>query len=193
MRLLILKINQPYRGLSGFDEDFKAPDVSQADLQPICFVGLNGSGKSNIIEALSEIFCYLDLYFLDYEEIPKWALLSPLTFDIQYLIKIDKKKKYSRVKIASQKGKEPLFYLVDDENEEELTKEEFRPYLPKRILGYSSGQNETISFPYLRNQGFYADAVAKQAFGKKKKQKIPHTRSLLMDYEFGGQYIYLSP
>lgn len=182
MRLLSLKINQPYKGLARFDEDFKASDVRQVDLQPICFVGLNGSGKSNIIEALSDIFCYLDLYYLDYEETPKWALLSPLTFDVQYLIKIDKKKKHSRVKIASKKDKEPLFYLVDDENEEELSKEDFRPYLPKRILGYSSGQNETISFPYLRNQGFYANAVAKEAFGKK-KQLIPHTRSLLMDYE----------
>jgi len=183
MRLLSLKINQPYRGLAGFDEDFKAPDVLQVDLQPICFVGLNGSGKSNIIEALSDIFCYLDLYCLDYEETPKWALLSPLTFDVQYLIKIDKKKKPTHIRIASKKDKAPLFYLVNDDNEAELSKEDFRPYFPKRILGYSSGQNETISFPYLRNQGFYAGSVAKQAFGKKNKQSIPHTRSLLMDYE----------
>ena len=54
MKLLSLKINQQYKSLDAFEYKFNEAGMEYDHIAPICFVGLNGSGKSNIIEALSE-------------------------------------------------------------------------------------------------------------------------------------------
>ena len=182
MRLLSLYIGQ-YKSLESFSYDFREYTTGGVDIDgidPLCFVGLNGSGKSNIIEALSEIFCFLDLVCLDYGETPKWAAQSPFTFRLDYSLKINKKG--HKVSVEAVKGNPP-FLVVDDAEESISLPDEMVNWLPKRVLGYSSGHNETISFPYLRNQGFYADEITKSALVGEGKTFVPHTKTLLMDYE----------
>lgn len=183
MRLLSFEIGQSYKSLESFKYEFRqdfSGGIGLAGIEPLCFVGLNGSGKSNIIEALSEVFCFLDLVCLNYKETPKWAEMSPLTFKLSYSFKV-RKKEYV-VLISSVKGKAPCLYIGDDDKP--ITDPaEIVAWLPNRVLGYSSGHNETISFPYLRNQGFYADEIAKSAFKSDGQLQAPHTKTLLMDYE----------
>ncbi len=186
MKLLSLKIDQPYKSLDRFAYDFKETGMAYDHITPICFVGLNGSGKSNIIEALSEIFCFLDLYCLDYIKTPKWALKSPLSFEIDYLLyPATNKERHIRVKAVKDKSLE-LFERNANDIFEPIPLNEMEKSLPNRIIGYSSGHNETISFPYLRNQGFYADEVLRKALGRNKneiKDSIAHTKTLFMDYD----------
>ncbi|KAB7886400.1 restriction system-associated AAA family ATPase [Poseidonibacter ostreae] len=179
MKLLSLKINQQYKSLNDFDYTFRVPNSEYNEFEPICLVGLNGSGKSNIIEALSEIFAYLDLYTLEYEKVPQWARKSPLSFEIEYLLTFISGKIH--VKISCLKGKYPKFSTIDefDEvSEVDISKD----LLPTLIIGYSSGHNESISYPYLKNQGFYAEEVLQSAKAKK-EEPVAHTRTLFMDYE----------
>lgn len=186
MKLLSLKINQIYKSLDRFAYDFKETGMKYDHITPICFVGLNGSGKSNIIEALSEIFCFLDLYCLEYIKTPKWALKSPLSFKIEYLLyPATKKERHIRIKAVKDNAPELLERSTND-TFEPIPVKQLGENLPHRVIGYSSGQNETISFPYLRNQGFYADEVLRKALGRNKneiKDSIPHTKTLFMDYD----------
>ena len=178
MQLISLKIHEPYKSISSFNYTFRQADGLISDIEPLCFVGLNGSGKSNIIEALSEIFCFLDLYCLQYSNTPKWALNSPMTFDIVYSMTIGKKSKV--VHISAIKNKAPIISNGSDESSDP---EMMSNYLPNHILGYSSGHNETISFPYLRNQGFYANEILKSALKTGGELEVRHTKTLLMDYD----------
>lgn len=182
MRLLSIDIGQNYKSLNNFKYQFReatSDGVAITGIEPLCFVGLNGSGKSNVIEALSEIFCFLDLVCLDYLETPKWAKESPLTFKISYSRKVGKKEHI--VNVEAVKGKSP--YLFIDDREVISSPKEMSEWLPNKVLGYTSGHNETISFPYLRNQGFYADEITKSALELKGKAAVTHTKTLLMDYE----------
>jgi restriction system-associated AAA family ATPase len=80
MKLLHLKILSEFRGLSaGFDIRFDGSNATgkfnpsspsnfeppeEPGLKPTCMVGLNGSGKSNVLEVISEVFYYLETYHL---------------------------------------------------------------------------------------------------------------------------------
>jgi restriction system-associated AAA family ATPase len=69
MRLLRLKLNTPFRSLhAGFEVNFlREWDYDKAyEFNPYCLVGRNGSGKSNILEALASIFYHLESLYLNY-------------------------------------------------------------------------------------------------------------------------------
>lgn len=67
MKLLRLKLNTNFRSLhKGFEVHFLR-DFDKAkmwDFMPYCLVGRNGSGKSNILEALSAIFYHIECMYL---------------------------------------------------------------------------------------------------------------------------------
>jgi restriction system-associated AAA family ATPase len=68
MKLLRLKLNTEFRSLqAGFEVHFLR-DFDKAkmwDFMPYCLVGRNGSGKSNILEALAAIFYHIECIYLD--------------------------------------------------------------------------------------------------------------------------------
>ncbi|MDP3301489.1 MAG: restriction system-associated AAA family ATPase [Sulfuricurvum sp.] len=180
MKLLHFKLKDQYKSIDAFDYEFRTITDNFDSFSPICFVGLNGSGKSNIIEALSEVFCYLDLFILDYDNTPKWAKISPLSFEIEYILAFTTQTKH--IKIECAVNKKPFFFTIHEDGKlkEEIPSQDL---LPSRIIGYSSGHNESISYSYLKNQGFYANEVTKIALSERKKENLPHTLSLFMDYE----------
>lgn len=70
MKLLRIKLsdrlNESFRSLPpGFEIAFN-PVLSRSELEPIGLAGLNGSGKSNLLELLSEILYYLDSLHLKF-------------------------------------------------------------------------------------------------------------------------------
>jgi len=77
------------RGLPpNFKISFKTSgDNSKLNIEPICFVGLNGSGKSNVLEALCEIFYYLETYHLaDRKSKSFSSFKTKFGFEIEYTL-----------------------------------------------------------------------------------------------------------
>lgn len=81
MKLLRLKLNTPFRSLPkefevkflddwNWDRSFKTSDYQDYlrcfKFNPYCFAGLNGSGKSNVLEALAAIFYHIECIHLEY-------------------------------------------------------------------------------------------------------------------------------
>ena len=69
MKLLRLKLNDRFRSLQpGFEVHFlREWDYDKAsEFNPYCLAGRNGSGKSNILEALAAIFYHIECIYLKY-------------------------------------------------------------------------------------------------------------------------------
>lgn len=70
MKLIRLKLNEPFRSLqAGFELHFlREWDYERAaEFNPYCLVGRNGSGKSNVLEALAAIFYHIECIYLAYK------------------------------------------------------------------------------------------------------------------------------
>ncbi|MES2680881.1 MAG: AAA family ATPase [Bacteroidota bacterium] len=115
MRLYQIHIIGEYKNLKNFKLDFDGKSFIDV------FVGKNGTGKSNLFEALIEIFRHL------YEK----EHYIPFDYVLQY--EIDK----NTIEIRFEKGK----LLVNGK----VTKTVDRKTLPENILIYYSGHNTKIS------------------------------------------------
>lgn len=189
MKLLSLKIGQmeaSFRSLhSGFEIHFHSLTDTKAmeEFRPFCFAGLNGSGKSNVLEALANIFYHLEICVARY--LPnsirdrknfKREVCNPDAFTLEYLIGQHNGNIYSlinfhKVIISKEVGKEPIMTIQEfpfDETKERvsislqtnLETEEPAPakaYLPDHVIGYSSGENEILSLPFIKARLVHLD------------------------------------
>ena len=125
MKLLKLELGEQFRSLhKGFNLEFHKLTSkgysSMMEFQPFCFAGLNGSGKSNVLEALASIFYHLEFCV---------AKFRPISFEKHF----DRKKStpdiYKLEYLISNKddGKNILTKLEIPENirGEKLTTEQF--------------------------------------------------------------------
>lgn len=183
MKLLNLTIQDEFRSLhKGFSIDFHKGVDSMGTFQPFCFAGLNGSGKSNVLEALASIFYHLEFCVSkfrpnSFEKHFKRHVSTPDAYSLTYLIggngsetytlphfyKVTLKKTNGQKKLEDNEPK--MFiqaYPFDDsikEKEISLTPSkhneeaaEGKSYLPDLIVAYSSGENETLSLPFIKNR-----------------------------------------
>jgi len=172
MKLLRLKLGVPFRSLpAGFEVHFlREWDRDRFDeFHAYCLAGRNGSGKSNVLEALAAIFFHLESMYLEYrpdgfeydeQKNPggfRAEFCNPDAFELEYLIPDNVAKRGSfiafykgqlvaHIRITKESGKRPIIrYSVafqDSEKEaEELSGREVKSYLPRYIIGYSSGDN----------------------------------------------------
>jgi restriction system-associated AAA family ATPase len=64
-----------------------------------------------------------------------------------------------------------------------LNEKNTRELLPSKIVGYTSGGNETLSLPFLISRAGYADGVATEALSESRaKATLPDTKLMLIDY-----------
>lgn len=156
-----------------------------------CFTGLNGSGKSNMLELISEIFFFLDYYNLSEKKSIQKGL-SEFGFEIEYLlpmIECDRemlygelvKEKWMHIKIKKpldspeylEFSLKPYSYEV---NRFKVVKNGIHLLLPKNIIAYTSGQNELLSNPFYKMKFHYFQNVL-----KKKEHNEIIDRMLLVD------------
>jgi restriction system-associated AAA family ATPase len=188
MKLLNLKIENKdgFRSLQqGFEINFHTLDDTEAmeKFRPFCFAGLNGSGKSNVLEALASIFYHLEVCVARYlpESIKdnknfSRAECAPDAFTLEYLIGQHNRKRYiiplfDKVTITKKKGKEPQMFIqpypFDDSAEKREVSlippkhlqgaAEGKTYLPAHVIGYSSGENEILSLPFVKSRLIHLD------------------------------------
>ncbi len=181
MKIKRLKLLSSFRGLpTSYEIIFNNVENSNNyAISPICFVGLNGSGKSNVLEVIAEVFYYMETY----NKAPKDKLNTFKTgfgFEIDYELPrlyamdarwdelnshLDEFMNNPIIKITKCINQNPqisalvndkIFILKNTNNDRN------EGLLPARIVAYSSGMNELLSNPFIKiDFNYYDDLKAK--------------------------------
>jgi restriction system-associated AAA family ATPase len=213
MKLISVKIlGSNFRSLAGNKLYKFAASPRKSRLSPKVFAGLNGSGKSNFLELLAEIFFYLEKCHLrSVQEIEKKG--TDIGFEIEYLLPATKldlfhlftshltekrdefvsanrpltklsseqfedlyldeieestikdwnslieellEDDHVRVRVIKERDIQAKFYLKrkNEESYREISKRT-ESLLPKKIIAYTSGQNELLSNPFFKIRYHY--------------------------------------
>jgi restriction system-associated AAA family ATPase len=173
--------------LDGFELSFRRP-ASASGFEPFCLIGPNGAGKSQFLQVLSEIFQTLFQACVPEEEQgkPNAALL----FELEYEIGVGSPPSPVRVRASRKPAEDGGGHPLRLERREDLEwvdcplgDRATRDLLPRRVVAYTSGDNETLSAPFLVSRGAYADSVASQALENPDEETpVPEPRLLLIDY-----------
>lgn len=188
MKLLRLKITDPegFRGLpAGFEHHFRTEWILEDEaargneFAPFVCAGRNGSGKSNLLEALAAIFYQLELQRVRRSFLPETFQFDPVenpqgiaegagnpnAFELEYLIKLPlgsmpDAMRYAHVLVVKMPADSPrIFWLnafdfadqAQGVGDDGLCGEQHREFLlPAFVLGYSSGENEILSLPFFK-------------------------------------------
>ena len=213
MRLLHLRLDESFRSLpAGFRVTFLAERDRQScfEFAPYCLAGLNGSGKSNLLEALAAIFYHIEVTHLTYrpegfiadEENPHGFDArhgDPDAYELEYYCQDDElpfildvsfydDRPVVHIKLSKEAGQPPVMQWLNRADFEEdkplvLTSLEAKRYLPRYVLGYSSGHNEVLSLPFQKMRFIHFDEYRHYLRLSLPYQK-PEGRLLLMDQSY---------
>lgn len=215
MKLLRLKLGVDFRSLAaGFEVDFlREWDHGRCfEFHPYCLAGRNGSGKSNVLEALAAIFYHIECIYLDYrpdgfefdsETNPKGFRAeeaTPDAFELEYFFPYDplvhitrlaesKDRPVAHIRITKTVGQRPEIYWLnrtDSEGSEqtELSRTEVKDFLPKYVLGYSSGHNEILSLPFFKMRFIHFDEYRDRLIKDLDYDGRPEGRMIYLDDQF---------
>lgn len=185
MKLISLKIGERFRSLPpNFELDFQKElnRANVSEFRPYCLVGLNGCGKSNVLEALAHIFYHLELcvsinlpsqlqagdifsrtggvlgsYHLEYF----WYDRDTVDLDLEKVLKVTIEKNDNQAPrmyvsgINSNNGNRRIVSLEPSFGNGMAA--EGKKYLPKYVVAYSSGENETLSIPFIKARLLHLD------------------------------------
>lgn len=169
MKLLRLKINsaQGFRSLRrGFEVHFPNEIESLNQFSPFVLAGRNGSGKSNILEALAEIFYHLDGIYLSYkpdyfQEVFDSKKSRINSYELEYYIPLKKEffpeietGDVAHVEIIKKSTDSPKIKIKNSTSLGLGRLESFqtKSLLPDYVVGYASGMNETLSIPFFKSR-----------------------------------------
>lgn len=214
MKLLRLKITNPegFRGLqAGFEYYFRTEWEVQSELgavqgfSPFVCAGRNGSGKSNLLEVLAEIFFQLEVQRARRSFLPAPLLndeidsAPPVAYELEYLIKLPlnalpESDRYAHVRVIKTPQSSPQMYwlnpndfgsLSDDLAADGLCGEREREFLlPEYVVGYSSGENEILSLPFFKMRFVQFDEYWNALTNQLPYPGRPETRLAYLDSSF---------
>lgn len=215
MKLLRLKLGVDFRSLpKGFEIRFlrEGEEGNCFQFHPYCLAGLNGSGKSNVLEAFAAIFYHLECMALDtlpagfrFDEEAgpggfQEKVANPDAFEVEYLFPIkgytSRKQpvnqdvhSVARILIRKAVGQRPeVIWLNRGEFEPNkmtlLTRPEVKGFLPKHIVGYSSGHNEILSLPFIKMRLIHFDEYRARLLEDLDYGGRPEGRMIYLDDQF---------
>ena len=163
MNLLSVNLlSDNFKSLKKFEKPIFFDESPLNTFDPICLVGLNGSGKSHFMELIAECFMLSEYYGIN-KKFPTFEN-EPLLFQIEYSLNASETPIY--IKIARTKDKIISLYKKTDIEEEYELVDFTNNLLPKKIIGYSSGLNETLSSPFSQLLDDFSSKVSKAAKNK---------------------------
>lgn len=191
MKLLSLRIETAKTCgglLDGLEIVFRGPDTNARVFDPLCLIGPNGSGKSQLLQVIAEAFQLLYTRFSPEEE--RGTPNDELMFEIEYLIPNSDEETDSATHVRAfsradgKRGKQRIGMEVRFERGWQAIKDEAASrLLPWKVIGYTSGDNETLSFPFFSSRAGYAEQVRNNALTPSKRgELIKDPRMLLIDY-----------
>lgn len=173
--------------LDGLDRWLRSPAIDCKGFEPLCLIGPNGAGKSQFLQILAEIFQSVFHAVVGKEE--RLEGNPSLQFEVEYLIQPPDAESNVHVRVArlgeaKRKSTVAIQRKVDGEWVDcELSAPSTLALLPQKIVGYTSGDNETLSLPFLLSRSGYAEDVSKSALNEDANgSAIPDTRLMLIDY-----------
>jgi restriction system-associated AAA family ATPase len=175
--------------LDGLDVGLRGTLRGPEQFDPLCLVGPNGAGKSQFLQVIAEAFQTVFHTCVENEERARGN--EDLEFELEYVIRTQGDSEPSLVRLTrrSEGKRRPALKIERRDGHEwvecPVDKPATRDLLPSRIIGYTSGDNETLSLPFLVSRSGYADAVGKQALDRQAKARatpVPDTRLMLVDY-----------
>lgn len=187
LRVHIIKAQTCGGLLDGLDVWLRNPATEGPSFGPLCLIGPNGSGKSQFMQIIAEIFqSVLTATVKDQERTESNASLQ---FEVEYLIRAEDGSGYSRVRaIRKAKGRKKPSLVIEKRVEDnwiscEAGDDATLALLPTKIVGYTSGDNETLSLPFLVSRSGYAEEVGSRALKEDvNSDAVPDTRLTLIDY-----------
>lgn len=154
MKLKRLELIGEFKSIVGTDDRPFVYEFAKTKktFNPLCLVGLNGSGKSNFIELLADIFNYADRFY-------NRQFLSKKELNYNFSLTYNIEHEGVEVDVALRCREGDLFLEYDktqvlDPNPHQL--------LPRNIIAYSSGQNQGLSSVFAKNQFQYFDLIRRQ-------------------------------
>lgn len=154
MRLLRLEIVGRYKGLK--DQAFEFSGSSDTILT---FVGLNGSGKSQLLELIAEVFGYLErLRRPDFRVRKSLPFEIHMEYEIWHDIDTQERRTY-RISTGKTGGVDCKYLSGVEWAHCQLDEID----LPQHIVGYASGLNENLQRSFLKNAVQYFDVMSVRA------------------------------
>lgn len=164
------------RGVPGDNEPFST----------LCLVGPNGSGKSQFLQIIAEIFQDAWHTHAPSQEraLPNRGLTFELIYDLDRgsdtrqvvrLSRLPSQRRRAEVRMEMSASEGWVTVAPDDPLYGEL--------LPPIVVGYTSGDNETLSLPFFKSRAAYAKDVSSAALDPgRRTAEVPDNRLLLIDY-----------
>lgn len=116
-------------------------DTPPKSIRSHALIGQNGTGKSNLIEALITIFRDLDL------DRPQ----APFDYELEYSIRGH----HVRIQADAARQKLPFVWVDGKQESQGFLVKHAREYLPSHIFAYYSGKNERIESLFRTHQDRY--------------------------------------
>ncbi|MEM7770314.1 MAG: restriction system-associated AAA family ATPase [Cyanobacteria bacterium P01_A01_bin.37] len=173
--------------LDEVERSLRSPFGDYSTFDPLCLIGPNGAGKSQFLQMIAEIF--QSAFYACMPEEERIEGNPDLQFEIEYFIYPKDEPLPVRVRIsreATDRKRPPLIIQRKEDYDWidcALNDSETHSLLPQKIVGYTSGDNETLSLPFLVSRSGYADEVGRKALkATTRSQSVPDTRLMLIDY-----------
>lgn len=210
MKLLRLKIRDE-EGFRSLNKDFEIFFLRDFDYKyakvfnPYILAGSNGSGKSNVLEALAEIFFHLDCIYLrnkpDYFDKsddnpsgfdPTKSRIN--SYELEYFNLLDKNRfpgvkesKPVHIRIEKEINERPIIKWLNEEDfriPEKLTQLEVKSLLPEYVVGFASGKNETLSLPFFKSRFLQYDEYLRSLQSEEFVDPKPEASLVYLDEAF---------
>ena len=173
--------------LDGLNVRLRDFTTSDSSFEPLCLIGPNGAGKSQFIQVIAEAFQSILHAVVPDEERAEGN--PQLQFEIEYVTSLPSQAEAVHVKASrlADGHRRTVVKLStkagDDWVECNLKAPTTAALLPAKVIGYTSGANETLSLPFLVSRSGYADEVGRRALREPEEQDaVPDTRLMLIDY-----------
>uniref|UniRef100_UPI0035C6C385 AAA family ATPase n=1 Tax=Serratia quinivorans TaxID=137545 RepID=UPI0035C6C385 len=196
MRLLSLSLRGSYKGLK--DQVF---DFSYAQDNVFALIGLNGSGKSQLLELIGETFSYLERWQRE-EFKTKTSLGFSVTVHYQWDLRKDSdvflypdalmaKDGIVELKVAIDLSGDVILSVLNADEWSTPESGEHQFPIPL-VIGYASGLNENLQRSFMKNavQHFEVRRVSAQRL-KRLSQKIDQEQQVDINYQYIKKYPHI--